>query len=356
MIEIDGNLGEAGGQILRTALSLSCLLRRPFRIFNIRKRRSRPGLMPQHLMCVHALARVSHATVRGNHPGSMDLVFEPGETTAGTYFFDIGTAGSTSLLLQALLPPLLFCNDPTWLTLQGGTHVPFSPPFQYISEVFIPSLARLGFRLRADIETYGFYPRGGGVVKIEIDPVPVRLSAFLALRRGTIQHVRGVSGVGNLPQSIGDRQRKAAKGVLSQKGITGDIESISVPAVGQGTFVFIGVETAECNAGFSSLGERGKKAETVGIEAADKALSFLSTDACLDPYLADQIVAYLSLVPGESAFSTSSLSDHLLTNLRVVDRFLGISCRVTGDKGGPGYVKLKGKGFPFSLTGKNREE
>src|SRR4030066_2302581 len=165
MIEIDGSFGEGGGQILRTSLSLSCLLKRHLRIFNIRRRRKKPGLMPQHLMGIRSLKLISNARVSGDSQGSIELLFEPGEVKAGDYFFDIGTAGSTSLLLQAILPPLIFAEHKSSLTLKGGTHVPFSPPFHYISKVFIPIMNKLGIKVKAAIESYGFYPKGGGKVR-----------------------------------------------------------------------------------------------------------------------------------------------------------------------------------------------
>src|SRR4030066_1037453 len=190
MIEIDGSFGEGGGQVLRTSLSLSCLLNKPFRIFNIRKKRKKPGLMPQHLMGIRSLKLISNARVTGDSQGSIELLFEPGEVKAGDYFFDIGTAGSTSLLLQAIILPLIFANNTSSLTLKGGTHVPFSPPFHYISGVFIPILNKLGIEVGAKIESYGFYPKGGGKVRVEIMPSG-RIKGVSFLERGGIKKLGG---------------------------------------------------------------------------------------------------------------------------------------------------------------------
>jgi RNA 3'-terminal phosphate cyclase (ATP) len=341
MIEIDGSFGEGGGQVLRTSLSLSCLLNKPFRIFNIRKKRKKPGLMPQHLMGIRSLKLISDARVEGDSKGSTELLFEPNEVKAGDYFFDIGTAGSTSLLLQAILLPLIFAKNKSSLSLKGGTHVPFSPPFHYISQVFIPALHKLGIEVKAKIETYGFYPKGGGKVSVEIRPAD-EVKSIDSLERGNIRGVYGFSGVGNLPLSIAERQKDAALKILASRGLDAEIETLSVSTPGQGTFIFLEAATDNCLAGFSSLGERGKKAELVGEEAAKLFLDYYSTSACLDHHLSDQIVLYLAVARGESSFTTSEISGHLLTNLWVVEKFLGIHYRVEGEIGKPGRVTIKG--------------
>ena len=339
MLEIDGSFGEAGGQILRTALSLSCLLKNPFRMFNIRKGRKKPGLLPQHLTCVQALTLISSAMVSGDAIGSSELVFEPGDTKPGDYFFDIGTAGSISLLLQAILPPLVFAKKRSRITLVGGTHVPFSPTYHFVSEIFIPMLARLGIRLQASILNYGFYPKGGGKISVEVLP-SAGVKGLSLTDRGKIIEVKGISAVSNLPLSIAERQREAALRLLEQNKIAAEIETLQVTSYSPGTFVFIESLTKNCNAGFSSLGERGKKAETVGEEAAGEFLDYFSYHACLDLHLADQIVLYLAAANGKSAFATSRITDHLLTNLWVIEKFLGIKYLIEGEKGDPGRVTI----------------
>ncbi len=335
MLEIDGSFGEGGGQILRTSLSLSSLLRKPFRIFNVRKGRKKPGLMPQHLTCVRAMTLISNATVKHDSVGSQELIFEPSEVKPGDYFFDIGTAGSTSLVLQTLLPCLIFADSKSTVTLKGGTHVPFSPTFHYISEVFIPMLNKLGIVLRANIESYGFYPRGGGKITVEIMPAQ-KPEGIKFLERGEIKKISGISGVGNLPINIAERQKTSALKLL--EGFDTDIKTIEVTGTGQGTFLFLKVETAASIAGFSSLGARGKKAEVVGEEAAREFLDYYKTGYCLDPHLADQIMLYLALAKQESSFTTSHISNHLLTNLWVIEKFLGTGYKIEGEKGAPGKV------------------
>ncbi len=342
MIEIDGSFGEGGGQVLRTSLSLSCLLNKPFHIFNIRKKRKKPGLMPQHLMGIHALKLISHARVQGDSIGSTELFFEPVEVKSGYYSFDIGTAGSTSLLLQAILPPLIFTQGKSTLSLKGGTHVPWSPPFHYLQEVFLLMLSRLGIQVKAGIESYGFYPKGGGKVNVEITQANREtMKGINLLERGAIKRLRGLSGVGNLPLSIAERQREAALTILASQGVDAEIEILSVSTPGQGTFIFLKLETDNCVAGFSSLGERGKMAELVGGEGAKQFLDYYSTIACLDHHMADQIVLYLAVAQCESSFTTSMITNHLLTNLWVIEKFLGTCYEVKGEMGKPGTVTIK---------------
>jgi RNA 3'-terminal phosphate cyclase (ATP) len=378
MIEIDGSYGEGGGQILRTALSLSCLFKQPFRISNIRKARKKPGLMPQHLTCVRAAQLLSNAEVIGDNKGSTELSFSPNEVKGGDFYFDIGTAGSTSLVLQTIIPSLLFLKEKTTITLKGGTHVPFSPSFHYLAYVFTPFLKMIGIDLQFTIDSYGFYPRGGGKVRADIFPTK-NIKPLNILERGRILSLKGYSGVGNLPLSIAERQKSALlekiyssniviplqshlsngqyitqpplnkethppQSPLDKGGLRGvcpvDIELLNVSTPGQGTFIFIQSESENSIAGFTSLGERGKRAEAVGEEAAMEFLRYYSTNAALDPHISDQIVLYLSLCKKESVFTTSCITQHLLTNLWVIGLFHEFRYSVEGEIGKPGKVKI----------------
>lgn len=341
MIEIDGGLGEGGGQILRSALSLSALLGKPFRMFDIRRNRQRPGLMPQHLACVRAMATVSNARVHGDEIGSLELVFKPSGIRAGDYAFDIGTAGSTSLLLQCLLPALIFSPGRSSLTLSGGTHVPFSPPFQFVSEVFLPMLSRIGIQVRASISRYGFYPRGGGRISVVAEHCHA-ITSLRAVKRDEIHSLRIISGVANLPAAIAERQRDAVVRGLSPL-LEVKTETLSVPSFGKGTFLTLIAETSDTVAGFTALGERGKKAELVGEEAARAFEAYQRSGASLDRHLSDQIVLYLSLSREESSFSTAEVTNHLLTNLEVIRAFTAIAVAVEGEKGRPGRILFSGK-------------
>jgi len=340
MIEIDGSYGEGGGQILRTSLSLSALLKEPFRIYSIRKNRKKPGLQPQHLMAVKACAEISGAKVEGAFKGSSELLFEPGPTRFGRFEFDIGTAGSTSLLFQALLLPLALSGGGSELTLKGGTHVPMSPPFDYIERVILPTVNRLGVRCRAEIEGWGFYPQGGGHVKFFIEPSDCLIHADFP-SRGKLNKIKITSAVCGLPPSIAERQRDSALGVLKGFNAETEIKEVHSFAGAKGTFLFILSIYENSLAGFSAIGERGKRAELVGAEAAYEFLRHEKAgDYALDPHLADQIAPYLALSQTPCSFTTSMITEHLLTNLWVLEKFLKLSYKVEGEKGGPGSVRL----------------
>jgi RNA 3'-terminal phosphate cyclase (ATP) len=345
MIEIDGSHGEGGGQIIRTALSLSCLFHKPFRIFNIRKNRRRPGLMPQHLTCVKAVQIITRAEVRGDYQESTELFFYPGKARAGSFSFDIGTAGSTSLVLQTIIPALVFSGQKTTVTLTGGTHVPLSPSFHYLSEVFVRFLELTGIRIMLSIDSYGFYPRGGGRIHADIFPAG-KVTPLQLTERGRLLGFTGHSGVGNLPLDIAKRQRNAFinKVLTGVKGLANspEIDLLEVSTPGKGTFIDVAARFEHSIAGFSGLGAIGKKAESVGEEAAADFIKYYKTGAELDSHMADQIVLYLSLCSQESSFTASAISSHLATNLWAIGLFHDIQYSVEGKTGEKGIVRLKG--------------
>lgn len=348
MIEIDGSHGEGGGQILRTALSLSCFSGKPFRMVNIRRGRKKPGLAPQHLVSVRAAREISGADVSGDRQGSVELVFSPGEVKPGKVSLDVGTAGSTLLVLQSIVLPLLFARGKSSVTVRGGTHVPGSPSFHYAASVLLPALGKLGAELSLSIGSYGFYPRGGGEIRSEIFPSAGVRPLFLT-ERGKVLAVRGWSAAANLPVSIAHRQRDAAlaliRGRLRGADLPVDIEVLSVQTPGQGTFLFLLVETEGGVAGFSSLGERGKRAEAVGEEAAEALLSYCETGAALDPHLPDQLAPYLAMCRKSSAFTTSRVTEHLMTNLWTIGLFREGRFSVEGEVGKPGMVRIVPEGW-----------
>lgn len=345
ILKIDGSYGEGGGQILRTALALSCVFKRPIEIMNIRKSRKRPGLQPQHFTAVKATTAVSNARVEGAELSSTMLRFSPGHLAGGEYLFDVsekkGSAGSTSLVLQTILLPLCFAERQSSSTVIGGTHVPWSPSYHYLKHVFLPALSRLGVKAELNIEKWGWYPIGGGKVTATVNPKREFLPIGV-IERGKLMRVTGISAVSNLPQDIAKRQRDQALKMLSQKGIDAEIEIISAPSPGKGTLMFLRAEYENITVGFDSLGAIGKRAEEVADEACKALFEYVEAGGALDPHLADQIIPYLALANGPSTFTTSRITQHLLTNIWVVKQFMDVDIQVEGKEGEPGRVFVKG--------------
>ncbi len=325
LIEIDGSYGEGGGQILRTALALSAILRKPFALSHIRSKRKNPGLQAQHLAAVEALARITEAQTEGVKFGSQRIIFIPQKILSGMYQFEIRTAGSVTLLLQAIFLPLCLSKGISRVTLIGGTHVQWSPSFHYFSEVLLPTLERIGVSARAVIEKWGFYPNGGGRIQLTINPVR-ELKPISLVDRGILKKIRGISAISNLPRHVAERQKEQAlKRIQSELQIDGEITILdNVPSNGTGSFVFLLAEYERGLAGFSSLGVRGRPAEKVADEAVDSLKDYVVSDGCIDPYLADQLVPFMALAKGNSSFTTTRITEHLLTNLWVIRHFLNV--------------------------------
>jgi RNA 3'-terminal phosphate cyclase (ATP) len=341
VISIDGAHGEGGGQILRTSLALSAIRELPVEIRAIRARREKPGLQAQHLTAVSALREICGAKVEGAALGSQRLSFAPGHIRSGDYRFDVGTAGSTTLVLQAILIPLALASGPSRVTLTGGTHVPWSPPADYVREVLCPALAAMGVGARLKDRGWGFYPKGGGCIVVEVEG-GAKLRPVSLLPRGGMHRVRGISAVANLPPRIAERQRDRVLFRLEGAGLHADIAVVEPTALGAGSFLMLVGESGGVPAGFSALGERRKPAERVADEAVDDLLDFLKAEAGCDPYLADQLVLPMALASGTSRFTTPRITRHLLTAMDIAGQLLGCPCEVRGEEGSPGSVTIQG--------------
>jgi RNA 3'-terminal phosphate cyclase (ATP) len=356
MMIIDGSYGEGGGQILRTSLTLSAITERPVRIERIRAGRRKPGLMPQHLTAVQATRRICNAEVEGAKRNSQTLVFHPRSAPqAGTYTFDVGqaakggSAGSVSLILQTVLVPLALAEGSSQVTLVGGTHVAWSPPYDYIKRVYLPVLAQLSISAKVTIKNWGWYPMGGGRIQATIQgrapgaaiQIPDEAIANQTLgERGALRRVRGLSASSNLPKHIRTRQERAALQALRSSGVNARVDVVDAPSKGQGTIVFLWAEFERTMAGFTALGERGKPAERVAEEAAGQLLDYLRGAATLDRHLADQLVLPLALAAGPSQFTTEAVTGHLLSNAWVVNQFFPARVQVEGREREPGSCKI----------------
>ncbi|MGE3819343.1 MAG: RNA 3'-terminal phosphate cyclase [Isosphaeraceae bacterium] len=333
LVTLDGSRGEGGGQILRTALTLSLLTGRPFRLVKVRANREKPGLRPQHLTAVKAAAELGNAEVTGGVVGSRDLTFRPGDCDARDLGIDVGTAGSTALVLQTLhLPLALRANSAVRVTLTGGTFNLKAPSFPFLHHTWRAHLATLGAPVALTMPSAGFYPRGGGMLDAWIEPATLRPISLID--RGTLVRIRGEAGVARLSSEIAERLRDRAAARLAEAGIdvAVQIDPVEWDAPSPGAAIHLSAEfSAEglAPATFVGLGERGKPAETVADEAVDELLAHLSApSAAVDPHSADQILIPLALAEGPSAYSVSEITEHLRTNVQTIQAFIDRPIRV----------------------------
>jgi len=343
MNEIDGSKGEGGGQILRSALTLSLMTDQNFRIVNIRARRSKPGLRPQHLASVKAAASVGQAQVEGAYLGSREIDFRPSSIHPGSYRFEIPTAGSTSLVLQTIFLPLSVAEAPVEIEIIGGTHVPWSPCFHYLDLNWLPTMRSLGFRADLGLKLAGFYPQGGGLIRASVQPVR-RITPLQCIHRGDLTRVSGLSTVSNLPESIAERQRKRAVKRLIDLGCPVEIENQTLPSPGKGTLLLLQAEFESGQACYFGLGARGKSAERVADEVVDVLQVFLHGEGVVDEYLADQLLLPLAFADGDSEFRSSTITQHLLTNAEVIRAFGAAEINIRGKLDQPGVVEIRPRG------------
>ena len=339
MLTINGAYGEGGGQIIRTTLALSVILTQPVRIINIRAKRKNPGLMAQHLTGVNAAAMICDATLTGNQLGSTELTFEPQSLpVAGDYAFDVaesregGSAGAATLVLQTIVLPLALASGSSQVTVKGGTHVPWSPSFHYYNEVFLPMLRRVGFESRASLLAWGWYPAGEGELFVEICGSSTPDTGQWPMERGALQRVSGLAVASSLPAYIAQRMANRAINLLSDAGLPHAIQPQRVRSTSPGAGIFLTAEYESGAAGFTALGRKGKSSEHVAEEAVESLLAFHRSRALLDVHLADQMILPLALSGFCGPVSVQKISQHTLTNLWVVEQFLGPVAQINAKK------------------------
>lgn len=340
MIELDGARGEGGGQILRSALALAALTGRPFKLVNVRANRPKPGLQPQHLMCVKAAGAICGAVYKGASVGSATLYFEPGPVKAGDYTFTIGTAGATSLVLHTVYLPLaLRGTTPTAVTITGGTHNAHAPCFHFNAITWGGYLKRLGIDIDQEMIRPGFYPRGGGEVRATVHPC-ARVRGLTLTTGPDLTTAGGFSAVANLPEGIARRQAQRLSSRLKSEKVEPHIALEAWEALNPGTVAAVVFRQAPVPTLFFGLGERGKPAEAVADDAADEALAHRAGGAPVDPHSADQLLLPLMFAPEASEYRTSQVTRHLTTNIDTVRAFVDREVVLEGRKGEPGTVRV----------------
>jgi RNA 3'-terminal phosphate cyclase (ATP) len=319
-ITIDGSTGEGGGQILRSSLALSLVTGKPFRIENIRAGRKKPGLLRQHLTAVQAAAAVSGARVAGGDLGSRNLSFEPSQVQGGDYRLAVGTAGSATLVFQTILPALLTARTPSSITLEGGTHNPFAPPFDFLARTFLPLIRRMGASVDVRLETHGFYPAGGGRFTVEIKPCASLGHVALSGRGPTRVHAKVL--IASLPENIAKRELGIVRERLGLDRSMSRIESID-SSIGPGNVLMIVIESDTCVEVVTGFGIKGVSAEKVASAACEEAEKYLRSDVPVGVHLADQLLIPMALAGG-GAFRTLEPSAHTVTNADVIRQFLDV--------------------------------
>ncbi len=341
IIEINGSQGEGGGQIIRTALSLSVITGKAFRITGIRAGRRQTGLKEQHLTCVRACRTISQAAVEGDSVGSSALTFIPGETRPGDYHFNISTAGSTSLVFQCIFFPLALTSGHSSISITGGTHVLWSPSFDYLRSLWLPTMKKLGFHGELTLERAGYFPVGGGKIAAHVEPVK-KLENLSSLNRGRLKKLAIFLGSSNLPSTSRERMKKTLQNTLESYLALISFQEGDLPSPGRNAFVTIHATFEHTQACFTDVGERGKPSEDVAATASNHFLAYMARKGSLDEHMTDQILLPLALVQqGSSTCTISHVSQHLLTNAAIIRKFLDVTVEIEGAENSEGSITVR---------------
>lgn len=339
-ILIDGSMGEGGGQVLRTALTLSVLTGKPARLIRIRGKRTQPGLRAEHLAAIRAAAGISGARVGGAEPGSLDLLFVPDRVRPVEIREEVGTAGATSLVLQTVALPLALAHGPSRVRLRGGTHVPRSPTFDMLESDWIPAMTEMGIPLNVRLNRTGYAPSGGGEI-LALIPGACRPRPLHRKVRGNLRSVRGTAWVTKLGTHHAERMGRESRRQLRRAGVAArvDVETRSGSSPASGIHLTALMEGEE-RIGFSALGDKGLSSERVARAATNAFFDWLDSGAGTPPHLADQILVPLAIADGPSVYTTSRVTKHLLTTVVAIRQFLPARIEVEGREGEPGEVRV----------------
>lgn len=350
MITIRGDMLEGGGQILRLSTALAALIGEPIRVVKVRGKRKPPGLRRQHMTALKVLASLCNGHVEGLRLGSTEILFEPGDIRGGSYRFDVGTAGSVTLILQATMPVMVFAPAPVKLRLRGGTNNPMAPPVDYLERVLLEDLRFMGVEAQLRVYRRGFYPRGGGEVEAWTNPSK-KLKPIMLQELGRIFEVRGVVYSCRLPSHIVDRMASSTFERLRKIGLNPVFEKeILQPgnpkcSLDPGCGILLAVRHSYGFLGVDNLGVKGKRAEAVGSEAAEQLIKLVEGGYPVDRHLCDQLIVWMALADGVSCVKTIELTLHALTCIELTKAILGAEFRVEGDLGRPAIIKCKGVGY-----------
>jgi RNA 3'-phosphate cyclase len=344
-VEIDGSMGEGGGQLLRTALALSALTKKPVKISKIRAGRDMPGLKPQHLASIKTIAEICNAALDGAWPRSMAIKFSPREIKRVSFSVNIATAGAVSLLLQQVLPVAML--QPVKLRVEGGTNVAFSPPMEFLRQALFPALRKMGARFEAQVTKKGFFPKGRGIVSFSSRKAKLPLQPATITGLGELEFIEVFSGSASLPPSVSRNQAIGAKHALKHLGVefTEFVESAeNSSSIGSSASVFAHYSSGAVLCG-SALGAKGKPADQVGREAGQSLLAEISSGQPCDSHLSDQLIPFMALAKGKSEIRCTRLTQHCLTNIDIVRRFLPVQFNVEGSLGAPAKISVDGAAF-----------
>lgn len=329
MREIDGCYGEGGGQLLRTAVALAAITGETIRLHNIRAKRTNPGMAPQHVAAVKAVAALCGAEVEGLHVKSTELLFRPGPLRGGHFHFPVGTAGSITLVMQAALPVAIASGEATAMHISGGTDVRAAPPLDYFRYVLLPLLDKMGLKARVEVLRRGYYPRGGGEILVEVQ-ASLPLRPLLLDSPGTLTEIRGYAHITNLPEHIVQRMAAAAAAELAKFPAPAIAQAVlgRTEAIGAGGAIVLTAPTGRTILGASATAERGVPAERLGLEAGQNLREEIVSGATLDVHATDQMLIYLALAGGTSRFLTRAVTSHAATTMWLLEQFLPVSFSV----------------------------
>jgi RNA 3'-phosphate cyclase len=328
MREIDGSYGEGGGQLVRTSVALAAITGQPVHLYNIRARRNNPGLAPQHLTGVKAVAELCNGTVEGLEAKTREITFRPGLLHGGEFGFHVGTAGSITLVLQATLPVAITCHEPVLMNITGGTDVPAAPPLDYFRYILLPLLLHMGVKAKIEVLCRGYYPRGGGSIAVKVEPSPA-FEPLVLDKPGELAGIRGFAHISNLPAHIIDRMTASALAELTEfpAPAIDRAEFGRDKAIGSGGAILLSAEMGHTTLGASAVAQRGVPAERLGSGAGQHLREEILSGATLDIHASDQVLIYVALAAMDrrtSSFLARGLSSHAATTIWLLEQFLPV--------------------------------